>query len=197
MAARAMTPKLRFPVSNVRVGSLLLAAVICLAIVSSSAAQPADGTQERARGRAAADPDRLGPVQILNMLDAWAMVEAQRTLQIPDEQYGEFVSRLKRLQQTRRRSMQARNGILQELRRLVGPQATAPADDNAIHERLRALTALEERTAGELRKAYEELDQVLTPTQRARFRLFEEVLERRKIDLLKRAQQGAAPRRRQ
>jgi hypothetical protein len=37
---------------------------------------------------------------------------------------------------------------------------------------------------------------VLNPRQQARFRLFEEVLERRKIDLLKRAQQGAAARQR-
>ena len=192
-----MTPNSRFHIPGGRFGSVLLAAVISLASVSSSAAEPFDSVQERARGRAGAEADRLGPVQILNMLDAWAMVEAQRTLQIPDEQYGEFVSRLKRLQQTRRRSMQARNGILQELRRLVGPQAVGTADDNTIQDRLRALTELEERTAGEMRKAYEELDQVLTPTQRARFRLFEEVLERRKIDLLKRAQQGAAPRRRQ
>ena len=191
-----MTPKFEFHIRGLRLGSVLLAAVICLASVSSSAAQPVAPAQERARGRAGADPDRLGPAQILNMLDAWAMVEAQRTLQIPDEQYGEFVSRLKRLQQTRRRSMQARNGILQELRRLVGPQGSG-AEDHVIQDRLRALTELDDRTAGEMRKAYEELDQVLTPTQRARFRLFEEVLERRKIDLLKRAQQGAAPRRRQ
>jgi Spy/CpxP family protein refolding chaperone len=178
------------------VGTLLVCAVITLACASSSAAQPTDASQERPRGRASGD-DRLGPGQILNMLDAWAMVEAQRTLQISDERYGDFMLRLKRLQQTRRRAMQARNGILQELRRLVGPQAAAPADEKAIEDRLRALRELDERTAGEMRKAYEELDQVLTPAQRARFRLFEEALERRKIDLLKRAQQGAAGRRRQ
>ena len=175
---------------------LLCAAIMAVGTATAAQAQPADAPQDRARGRAGAEADRLGPVQILNMLDAWAMVEAQRTLQIPDDRYGEFALKLKRLQQTRRRGMQARNGILQELRRLVGPQASG-ADDSAIQDRLRALDELDERTAAQMRKAYEELDQVLTPAQRARFRLFEEALERRKIDLLKRAQQGAAARRRQ
>jgi Spy/CpxP family protein refolding chaperone len=183
---------------------MLVMAAVCLVLAGTDVQgqRPPDLPLEQrqaprnpARDRGA-DPDGLGPGQILNMLDAWAMVEAQRTLQIPDEQYGEFVSRLKRLQQARRRGMQARNGILLELRRLVGPQGRG-ADDAAIEERLRALSEQDERTAVAMRKAYEELDQVLTPTQRARFRLFEEALERRKIDLLKRAQQGAAARRRQ
>lgn len=198
MAVKAMTTGFK-QTPRRHMGIVLLTAVMTLAAAGLAAAQPADAAQDRARGRAAGEADRLGPVQILNMLDAWAMVEAQRTLQIPDERYGEFVSRLKRLQQTRRRGMQARNGILQELRRLVGPLTAEPArpDETALQDRLRALNEHDERTAGEMRKAYDELDQVLTPTQRARFRLFEEVLERRKIDLLKRAQQGAAARRRQ
>lgn len=180
---------------------IVIAAAMSLLIAGTAQAQrqrppdlPLDGRQSpRSAGR---DPGGLGPGQILNMLDAWAIVEAQRTLQIPDARYGEFVSRLKRLQQTRRRGMQARTGILQELRRLIGPQSAQP-DDTAIEHRLRALKELDERVAGEMRKAYDDLDQMLTPRQQARFRLFEEALERRKIDLLKRAQQGAAARRRQ
>jgi Spy/CpxP family protein refolding chaperone len=190
---------------NVKTPILAIAATLSLMVAGTEAAgqRPPDLPLEqrpapRNPGRdRAADPDGLGPGQILNMLDAWAIVQAQETLQLGDDQYGEFVTRLKRLQQTRRRSMQARNGVLQDLRRLVGPQARGTADDNAIQERLRALNELDERSAAEMRRAYEELDQVLTPTQRARFRLFEETLERRKIDLLKRAQQGAAGRRRQ
>jgi hypothetical protein len=105
------------------------------------------------------------------------------------------VTRLKRLQQTRRRNLQARNGILQELRRLTGPQVTQ-VDENAVRERLKALADHDERTPGELKKAYVSLDEILNAWQQARFRLFEEVLERRKIDLLKRAQLGAAARQR-
>ena len=171
---------------------VVVAALLCVASAVSAETQRAAGPRGRA---AAAEADALGPAQILNMLDAWAIVQAQDTLQLADDQYGEFVARLKRLQQTRRRNLQARNGILQELRRLAGPQAVQ-VDDNAIGDQLKALADHDQRAAAEMRQAYDQLDQVLSPRQRARFRLFEEVLERRKIDLLKRAQQGAATRQR-
>jgi len=169
----------------------LLAAVLSLA-----AAGPAEAQRQPdpPRGRAAAGG--LAPVEILNMLDAYAIVQAQQTLRLDDRQYGEFVVRLKHLQQTRRRNLQARNGILQELRRLTGPQA-GTIDETAVRERLQTLREHDRRAAEELLKAYEGLDEVLDVRQQARFRLFEEQLERRKIDLLKRAQQGAARQRRQ
>ena len=77
------------------------------------------------------------------MLDAYAVVQAQDALQLNDTQYGPFVGRLKKLQETRRRNQQARNQIIQELRRLAGPQATAPSDEAAIRERLKALRELD------------------------------------------------------
>ena len=146
--------------------------------------QAREATRERA-----ADPDALGPGQVLNMLDAWAIVQAQETLQLGDDQYAQFVARLKRLQQTRRKNLQGRLAILQDLRRLSAPPGDQ-ADENALRERLKALTDHDIAAAAEMRKAYDQLDQVLSAKQQARFRLFEEVLERRKIDLLKRAQQG-------
>ena len=148
------------------------------------------------RGRVAAGPGRLAPAEILNMLDAYAIVQAQQTLRLDDSQYGEFVSRLKHLQRTRRRNLQARNGILQELRRLTGPQA-GQIDETAVRERLQGLREHDRRAAADLQKAYAGLDEVLDVRQQARFRLFEEALERRKVDLLTRAQQGAARQRRQ
>lgn len=178
--------------NQVKIYTLILVAAIASPALAG-AEVPRGFDQQAGRRRPAGDADGLGPAQILNMLDAWAIVQAQETLQLTDDKYGEFVTRLKRFQQTRRRNLQGRNAILQELRRLSAAE-TPQADDNAIQERLRALRAHDERAAAEMRKAYEELDQVLTPKQQARFRLFEEVLERRKIDLLKRAQQGAARR---
>lgn len=177
----------------IKVHTLLLAAALAL-VGGTAEAQRAQNPQA---GRArAADDGRLSPGEILNMLDAYAIVQAQSTLQLADTQYGEFVVRLRRLQQTRRRNLQARNGILQELRKLTGPQ-TREIDETAIRERLAALQELDDRAPGELRKAYAALDEILDPRQQARFRLFEEVLERRKIDLLKRAQVGAARQRQQ
>ncbi|MBA2302084.1 MAG: hypothetical protein H0W08_05570 [Acidobacteria bacterium] len=173
----------------------LLAVVLTISVADAAEAQRQPNAPQPGRGRAAAADSGLSPVEILNMLDAYAIVQAQDTLQLADSQYGDFVTRLKRLQQARRRNLQGRNGILQELRRLAGPQV-AQVDEPAIRERLKALADHDDRAAGELKKAYDGLDEILDARQQARFRLFEEVLERRKIDLLKRAQLGAAARQR-
>ena len=42
-----------------------------------------------------------------------------------------------------------------------------------------------------MRQAYDALDEVLDVRQQARFRIFEEKIERRKLDLLVRAQERA------
>jgi hypothetical protein len=183
---------------TVTIPILFVAAVVSLATAGAAEAQrqrPPDvpleqrqQAREATRDRAA-DPDALAPGQVLNMLDAWAIVQAQETLQLGDDQYAQFVARLKRLQQTRRKNLQGRLAILQDLRRLSAPPGDQ-VDENALRERLKALTDHDVAAAAEMRKAYDQLDQVLSAKQQARFRLFEEVLERRKIDLLKRAQQG-------
>ena len=127
------------------------------------------------------------------MLDAYALVQAENALQLQDAQYGEFVTRLKRLQETRRRNHLARNRMVQELRRLTGPQAKT-IDENMLRERLEALKKHDAQAVIELARAYDALDEVLDLRQQARFRAFEENLERRKIDLLMRARRGAAGR---
>jgi hypothetical protein len=119
------------------------------------------------------------------MLDAYAIVQAQTALQLSDAQYGQFVTRLKRLQETRRRNGQTRNRLLQQLRMLVAP-AAAP-DEAAIRERLKALRDHDEQTAAAVRRDSEALDEVLDLRQQALFRLLEERLERQKLDLLMRA----------
>ena len=129
------------------------------------------------------------------MLDAYAVVQAQEALQLNDAQYAPFVARLKKLQETRRKNQRAHNEVVQELRRLAGPQATPPFDENAIRDRLKALRELDDRSALELRRAYDAVDEVLDVRQQARFRMFEEMIERRKLDLLMRARQRAAGRR--
>ena len=45
----------------------------------------------------------------------------------------------------------------------------------------------------QIRQAYAEIDQVLTPRQRAQFRVFEEMMERQKLDMLARAQLARPP----
>jgi hypothetical protein len=171
----------------------VLSATVALGPSSDSARQAQEPPAPEARGGRAAGA--LSPGEVVAMLDAYALVQAQETLQLNDAQYAPFVARLKKLQETRRRNQQAHNQIVQELRKLAGPQAAPPFDEAAIRDRLKALRELDDRAAVELRRAYEGLDEVLDVRQQARFRMFEEMIERRKLDLLLRARQRAAGRR--
>jgi hypothetical protein len=150
------------------------------------------GNRGQARGAEAADDGGVTTGELVNMLDTYAIVEAQRALSLGDDKYGQFVSRLKRLQDARRRGQRERNQIVQGLRRLVGPQATGPIDEAVVREQLRALRDHDDRSAAEIRTAYDALDEVLDLRQQARFRVFEETIERRKLDLLVRARERAA-----
>jgi hypothetical protein len=134
-------------------------------------------------------PGGLNPAQVARLLDAYVLVQAQESLQLTDAQYGQFVSRMKSLQEVRRRNQQARQRILQDLGRLSGDPGQKP-DESALKERLKALADHDERAAAELRQAYEALDGVLDVRQRARFRIFEERMERQKLELLMKARQA-------
>ena len=129
--------------------------------------------------------------ELIGMLDAYATIQAQQALQLGDEQYGRFIPLLKKLQETRRRNQQARNRMLGELRRLAGPRVETPAADGVVVEKLKALRDHDERAAAEIRAAVGAIDEILTPLQQARFRIFEEHIENRKLDLLLRARARA------
>ena len=157
-----------------------------LVMTIALAAGPAAAGQRNPR-----DPDRLSAGEVMRILDGYALVQAQEALQLGDAQYGTFVTRLRKLQETRRRHQQGRNQILSELRRLVGAQAGEPASEGTIREQVEALRAHDDKAAAEVRQAYDAIDQVLDTAQQARFRLFEESLERRKLDLIMSVRQGA------
>jgi hypothetical protein len=135
------------------------------------------------------DNGEMTPGEIQKLFDAYLVMEAQQALQLNDQQYPQFLVRLRTLQDTRRRNQQERNQLMGQLQRLTNPRAAARGDDTTIRERLTALQELESRNAAEMRKAYNALDEVLDLRQQARFRVFEEQIERRKIELLMRARQ--------
>jgi hypothetical protein len=139
-------------------------------------------------GRRGLAPPPPTNTELATILDAYALVEAQKALQLDDEQYGRFVSRLNRLQDTRRRNLQLRTRMVNELRKLSLDPAT---DEGIIRERLTALRAHDDQAATALRRDYDSLDEVLTPRQQVRFRVFENQLEARKLDLLMRARERA------
>lgn len=189
-------------------------AIVALAwlvgLPAPAAAQAQDDPPEGRANRPALDP--LRPAAVADMLDTYALVQAQEVLRLTDAQYAPFVTQLRNLQKTRRRNQQARNQIVRELGKLTAPAGGAagrqnqPQTDEAataerqkaneatIRDRLKTLRDLDDRAAIELRQAYDALDEVLDARQQARFRVFEEMLERRKLDLLMRARQGAARR---
>lgn len=176
-------------------GSLLIVVLSATLGLSEPAATVRQAEKAAPDSRPKRVAGELSAGEVVNMFDAYALVQAQDALQLNDAQYGTFVGRLKKLQETRRKNQQARNQIVQQLRRLAGPQAVAPVDEAAIREQLKALRDLDERSTADLRRAYDSLDEVLDVRQQARFRIFEETIERRKMDLLMRARQGAAARR--
>jgi hypothetical protein len=176
-------------------------AAICTCAAAGAAAQdpqpPPAGTARvrpeprQGQGRSAQQADRLEIAELQRLFDAYMVMQAQEALQLDDAQFGQFLPKLKALQDTRRRNEQARNQLVGELGRLTAPSA-ATVDEAAVRERLRALQELESRSAAELRRAYDTIDQQLDVRRQARFRVFEQNMERRKLQLMLRARRGAA-----
>ena len=177
----------------VAVRCTVAALLLVVAVPATVAAQRPDPTPPTDGANRPAG--QLSPAEIAGMLDSYAAVRAQDALSLDEAHYGEFVTRLRTLQEVRRRNQQGHNQVLQELRKLAGAQAQPPYDEAAIRDRLKALREHDDRAAAELRRAYDAVDEVLDTRQQARFRIFEEMIERRKLDLLMRARDGAARKR--
>jgi hypothetical protein len=141
---------------------------------------------------AAPPAERLTPIEVRRLFDAYAVVQAQEALGLDSAQYGVFVANYKGLLETRRRMQQERVRIVAELGRLAR-QGETP-DEARIRDRLKALDDLDDRSRAEIRKAVDVVEQPLSLPQRARFRVFEEQMERRKLELLSRARAGAGAR---
>jgi opacity protein-like surface antigen len=175
---------------SVNARSLVLAAVLGLAAAGSvSAAQslqrPAEPPAPPAVPGAA-----ISAGQIQRWFEAFTVLQAQEALSLSEAQYGRFVTRLKALQDARRKHQVARNQIMADLRKLTNPQ-TGSNDEPSLAERLKALRDEDDRTAADLRKAYEGVDETLDTRQQARFRIFEERMEQQKLELLMRTRQNA------
>ena len=173
---------------------VLIAALIVGAPVSAQDQAPQQNPplQQQQGGGPLRGLDNNGdmtPGEIQKLFDAYLVMEAQQALQLSDQQYPQFLSRLRTLQETRRKNQQERNQLMNQLQRLTNPRAQVRGDEAMIKERLTGLQELESRNNAEMRKAYNALDEVLDIRQQARFRVFEEQIERRKIELLMRARQ--------
>src|SRR5262245_36373656 len=165
--------------------AVLLVALLVGLPVEGLGQRRGEGSGPRLRGEGG-----VSPAEIQRLFDAYVVMQAQEAVGVTEEQYPRFLTRLKTLQDVRRRGQIERARVLLELRRLARGADTA-ADETAIKAQLKALDEAEGRANSEEKMALEALDQVMDTTQQARFRLFEEQMERRKVELMMRARQSA------
>jgi hypothetical protein len=169
----------------VLMNTVLAAGVVALSLVAPISAQ---GGRGAGRQDSAAEGG-VSPAELQQLFDTMIVMQAQQDLRLSDEQFLQFLPRVRALQAARRRAQAERMRLLMELRRLTQPNETKP-DEGQIKERLRMLDELETRSAAEIKQAMNGVDQLLDVRQQARFRVLEEMVERRKAELVMRARQG-------
>ncbi|MEQ1870645.1 MAG: hypothetical protein ABL961_11535 [Vicinamibacterales bacterium] len=171
-------------------------AIGCVAMWASLVAADASGAPQGRPNRPRAGgplaplgPDpRVSPGEIQRLFDAYVVMQAQQALELTDQQYGPFLSRVRALQDVRRRADVERTRRIQVLRQTTNDPAS---NDNDLWSQLKELRAFNERTAGEISRAEDSVNEALTVRQQARYHLFQEMMERRKVDLLMRARQAS------
>jgi hypothetical protein len=137
-------------------------------------------------GQRGAAPGTNPNVQVRDVedaLDGRALIQAQTFVQMSDTQYQAFWPKMRELQRVRRQHEQRRAMLINQLNQATKPGAPA-IDEPTLSARVKALDDLETAMASDERTALADVDSVLTVFQRARFRVYEENLEREKLRLL-------------
>jgi hypothetical protein len=160
-----------------------------LLLILCAVSSPAQGRQGRATPPPPAEPG-VSPGDVQRMFDAYALMQAQEQLKIGDPQFGQFLTRYKALQEVRRKNLQERSRLIVDMRQMV---SRADVDESQLKERMKTLQDLEARSAADVKKAHDAIDQMLDVRQQAKFRVFEELMERRKLELVTRARQANRP----
>jgi 3-oxoacyl-ACP reductase-like protein len=154
-----------------------------------ASAQNKPGRAGRPAPPAAGAPAEPGvsPGDVQRMFDAYALMQAQEQLKISDEKFAQFLTRYKALQEVRRKNLQEHGRLLVDMRQMLN---TPTPDESQLKDKMKALQDLEARSITDVRKAVDAIDQVLDVKQQAKFRVFEEAMERRKLELVTRARQA-------
>jgi hypothetical protein len=166
--------------------AMAVAASLAPGIARAQDPQTQGATRTPQRGQRPGGPGSVTPadqLQMQRLLDAWALVQAKEQLRLTDEQYPGFVARLTKLHDTRRRTAMERRRLMGELRLLLNQ--TPVAKDETLTTKIRELDELTKRGADEAHQATLAIDGVLSPWQRGRYRMFEDLVERRKIEMLR------------
>jgi hypothetical protein len=150
---------------------------------------PANRPQpDQGRAGGAGAKDNISPADVQSMFEAMTLLEADRFVMLTADQMPMFVPRLRRLQEARAQHFRRHNRAIAELRVMANPQ-TGKADDATIDAKLKELDTIEAESLAAVNKAMEAIDQLLSPRQRARFRLLEENIEKKKLDFLTKVRQ--------
>ncbi len=88
-----------------------------LALLTASSGVRRRGA-DAAPQRPAGAGDGVSPGEIQRLFDAYVVMQAQQELQLSDEQYPKFLTKVKALQAVRQKGQIERGRIIQELRRL-------------------------------------------------------------------------------
>lgn len=178
--------------------TFMRAAALCGAVLvvvhagaDTASAQPrrlrvaAAAVQAEGQAPGPAANENVDPAELGRLFDAYTVMQAQEALGLDEARFGPFVTRLRALQQMRRRHLRERAAVLRDLRQLL----QAPGNDAQLKERLDALVRLDTTTRADQAKAMDAIDELLDVRQRARFRILEQQLELRKLELVNRARQ--------
>jgi hypothetical protein len=170
----------------------------CGLMAALAAADPVCAQGQTGRGADGAAAEALPPRDVQQLMDGYAVVQGQEFLGLNDAQFAQFLPRFRALQETRRRHNMERLQLLQELNRMTNPRAArrggVQASDAEVRDRLKMLRDVETRAVSEILKARDAIDQTLDLRQQARFRVFEEQVEQRKLQLLMQVRQNRANR---
>ena len=165
-----------------------VAAIVCAP--SLGLAQGGGGKNQPQANATPLSERPISPAEVRKMFDSYAMMQAQEQLKISNDQFPKFLMQYKALLELRRTSTQERTKMLQELRK---QSADTQISDAQLKDRLKALRDLEDRTHNDVKKAYDEIDKLLDARQQARFRVFEQQMEQRMLQLVARARQSNRP----
>jgi hypothetical protein len=123
------------------------------------------------------------------LFDRYVLGQARQALGLGQGQLATFAPRLQHLQQVRRRAARQRQILLRALNDLTRSGA---ADDTTLSSKLSEIDQQAASAEQQIRDAHQQVEQVLSVDQRARFLVFEQRMERQKLQLIARARAQAA-----
>jgi hypothetical protein len=149
--------------------------------------------EQQGRGAARPGGPRAGGAvsvaEAERLFDRYMLGQARVVLQLTPDQMPQFAQRFERVQMLQRVRQRQRQRRLAELAALN--RNGAGTDDAAVAGLLQSLDAEMADADRQVREAREDLDQLLTVRQRARYRTFELRMEREKLQLIARARAEA------